>query len=47
VTGTFPPGPTPPPPGTRKKLTLFAIGLLALAAFMYGSIIVKTALMGP
>jgi len=39
--------PSPQPPANRKKLVLFGLGLVALAALMYGSIIVKTALMGP
>jgi hypothetical protein len=32
---------------SRKKLLLFALGLVAVSAFMYGSIIIKTAMMGP
>ena len=43
VTGQ-PPNPQTP---SRKKLILFALGLGAMAVFMYGSIIVKTALLGP
>ena len=43
VTGQ-PPNPQTP---SRKKLILFALGLGAMAMFMYGSIIVKTALLGP
>jgi hypothetical protein len=34
-------------PPSRKRLVLFAVGLVALSAFMYFSIIIKTAMMGP
>jgi len=36
-----------PPPVSPRKLMWFAIGLLSVSAFMFVSIIVKTALKGP
>jgi hypothetical protein len=35
------------PPPSKTRLRLFAWGLLAISAFMFVSIIVKTALQGP
>ncbi len=40
----MPPVASPP---SKTRLRLFAIGLLSVAAFMFVSIIVKTALQGP
>ena len=39
--------PTENPPPSRKKLNWIGVGLLAISAFMFISIIVKTALKGP
>ena len=38
---------SPSQPTTDRKLRRFAWGLLAISAFMFVSIIVKTALKGP
>lgn len=36
-----------PPPASPRKLMWIGVGLLAVSAFMFVSIIVKTALRGP
>ena len=41
------PSKSPPPPPNRARLNWIGIGLFAVSAFMFVSIIVKTALRGP